>query len=190
MLQVLAQLHGLPTEDGVQEEGQEDVQASSQGQDHRRPKSAGNPASHAAASSNGTQKCGRPPLAETTANNKIGLKVHLTVTHRCQYIGDLQIKYASGSATCLSCLTRGICNVLHSIKLCCRSYFSSIYLYSTLCLIVYLLSSSFAHQSSCLITVIIHLVTTVVDDYATSLHVRLLYPPVRCTASSPVHSCT
>ena len=80
LLQVLAQLHGLPTEDGAQEEGQEDLQASSQGQDHRRPKSAGNPPSHAAAS-NGAQKSGRPPLAETTANNKIGLKVHLTTTH-------------------------------------------------------------------------------------------------------------
>lgn len=58
----------------MQEDQQEDAQSSSRGHDHRRPKSAGN-LSEQAGMANGAHKSGRPPLAETTANNKIGLKV-------------------------------------------------------------------------------------------------------------------
>lgn len=71
--QVLAQLHGVPAEEDEQHEQQEDVQPIMRSQEHRRPRSAGHPAE--AASSSAPHKIGRPPLAETTANNKLGLKV-------------------------------------------------------------------------------------------------------------------
>lgn len=72
-LQVLAQLHGAPAEEGEEDEQQEDVQPGTRGQEHRRPKSGGNP--EASSSNTVPHKIGRPPLAETTANNKLGLKV-------------------------------------------------------------------------------------------------------------------
>ena len=72
-LQVLAQLHGAPAEEGEEDEQQEDVQPGTRGQEHRRPKSGGN--LEASSSNTVPHKIGRPPLAETTANNKLGLKV-------------------------------------------------------------------------------------------------------------------
>ena len=70
---MLAQLHGIPAEEDEQEEQQEDAQGSAGSQEHRRPRSAGHLIEPS--SSTSTHKIGRPPLAETTANNKLGLKV-------------------------------------------------------------------------------------------------------------------
>lgn len=70
--QVLAQLHGIPAEEDEQDEQQEDAQGTAGSQEHRRPRSAGHPTEPS--SSTSTHKIGRPPLAETTANNKLGLK--------------------------------------------------------------------------------------------------------------------
>lgn len=81
--QVLAQLHGVTSDGDVEDEQQEDVPPTSQGKEHRRPHSAGNLADQAAVSSTSTSnshRSGRPPLAETTANNKLGLKVQCS-TH-------------------------------------------------------------------------------------------------------------
>jgi len=71
--QVLAQLHGIPAEEDEQDEQQEDAQGIAGSQEHRRPRSAGHLTEPS--SSTSTHKIGRPPLAETTANNKLGLKV-------------------------------------------------------------------------------------------------------------------
>ena len=71
--QVLAQLHGVPAEEDEQDEQQEDAQGAAGSQEHRRPRSAGHLTEPS--SSTSTHKIGRPPLAETTANNKLGLKV-------------------------------------------------------------------------------------------------------------------
>ena len=71
--QVLAQLHGIPAEEDEQDEQQEDVPGIAGSQEHRRPRSAGHLTEPS--SSTSTHKIGRPPLAETTANNKLGLKV-------------------------------------------------------------------------------------------------------------------
>ena len=77
-LQVLAQLHGVTSDGDAEDEQQEDLAPSSQGKEHRRPHSAGNLAEQAAtSSSSSSHRTGRPPLAETTANNKLGLKVHI-----------------------------------------------------------------------------------------------------------------
>lgn len=95
-MQVLAQLHGLSSEDGIQEDGHEDAQPSSRGNDHRRPKSAGNLADHAAGTTNNSQKSGRPPLAETTANNKIGLKVE-----RCHQLSQRLVHTCHKEVLCL-----------------------------------------------------------------------------------------
>ena len=72
---MLAQLHGIPAEEDEQDEQQEDAQGTAGSQEHRRPRSAGHPTEPS--SSTSTHKIGRPPLAETTANNKLGLKVHV-----------------------------------------------------------------------------------------------------------------
>lgn len=75
---MLAQLHGVTSDGDAEDEQQEDMAVSSQGKEHRRPHSAGNLVEQAAASSSGSShRAGRPPLAETTANNKLGLKVHI-----------------------------------------------------------------------------------------------------------------
>lgn len=74
-MQVLAQLHGIPAEEDGEEEQQEDVPSGSRSLEHRRPRSAGNLAEQASNSSAASHKTGRPPLAETTVNNKLGLKV-------------------------------------------------------------------------------------------------------------------
>ena len=74
-LQVLAQLHSVTSDGDAEDEQQEDLAPSSQGKEHRRPHSAGNLVEQAAASSSSSHRAGRPPLAETTANNKLGLKV-------------------------------------------------------------------------------------------------------------------
>lgn len=84
-LQVLAQLHGVTSDGDAEDEQQEDALPSSQGKEHRRPHSAGNLVEQATTSnsnSSSSHRAGRPPLAETTANNKLGLKVCISsLTH-------------------------------------------------------------------------------------------------------------
>ena len=102
-LQVLAQLHGVTSDGDVEDEQQEDALPSNQGKEHRRPHSAGNLVEQATTSnshsSSSSHRAGRPPLAETTANNKLGLKVCLysltphSLTHSftCPYIFASQV---------------------------------------------------------------------------------------------------
>ena len=77
LLQVLSQMHGVPAEeddDLGQQQGE--GQAGPRTHDHRRPGSAGNLVDQGAnQTAVATHRSGRPPLAETTANNKLGLKV-------------------------------------------------------------------------------------------------------------------
>ena len=71
-------MHGVPAEeDGDLDQQQEESQAGPRTQDHRRPKSAGNLVEQAA---NHTivpsHRSGRPPCADTTANNILGPSVN------------------------------------------------------------------------------------------------------------------
>lgn len=95
--QVLAQLHGVTSDGDAEEEQQEDLPPS-QGKEHRRPHSAGNMVEQAAtsSSSSSSHRAGRPPLAETTANNKLGLKVRMhSFTHAFIYQSIHQFIHAS-----------------------------------------------------------------------------------------------
>ena len=125
--QVLSQLHGIPAEGEGADEQQEEQQPSSRMADlKQRSKSNGSLSDQATASA--SHRTGRPPLAETTVNNKPGLKVRsLSTLHdECQPQTGVVVYGAAAPACgggqlhdCTSPLVHAV--TLCFVTTCCRS---------------------------------------------------------------------
>ncbi len=135
--QVLAQLHGIPAEEDEQDEQQEDAQGTAGSQDHRRPRSAGHLTEPS--SSTSTHKIGRPPLAETTATNKLGLKVPvhgIVMSWSAVYWLKSLLDTGAYMYVCISILYKHACGCSKCSEVSCPSAPGCLMLHHLLCGVV------------------------------------------------------